>query len=158
MDDPYTNLFDLRGNLRQDLFGRILLRHMPDAITNLEDIADVFILKFILDGLEENEQDSQITQSSWLGRIWRYLRSRVATNSRITHWAVEVRGDLYETFRHKEYHLPWDWRGTMRMTAKGLWESDPKRNLVERERVGTTALGSTEIAERSKINLSFERG
>jgi hypothetical protein len=152
MDDPHTNLFDHRGTLRQDLFGRILLGYMPDDTANLEDLADVFILKFILDGLEENEQDTETSQFILLGRIWRYLRGRVATNSRTTHWAAEVRGDLYETFRHKEYHLPWDWRGTMRMTAKGLW------NPVERSRVGTTALGTTEIAERSKITPSFERG
>jgi len=150
MDGPHTNLFEQRGTLRQDLFGRILLGYMPDDTANLEDPADVFILKFILDGLEENGQDTETSQFILLGRIWRYLRGKVATNSRTTHWAAEVRGDLYETFRHKEYHLPWDWRGTMRMTVKGLWEEDRKRNLVERSRVGTTALDTAEIAERSK--------
>ena len=155
MDGPHTNLFDNRDTLRQDLFGRILLGYMPDDAANREDLAEVFILKFILDGLEENEQDSETSQFI---RIWRYFRGRVATNSRTTHWAAEVRGDLYETFRHKQYRLPWDWRGTMRMIAEGHWEEDPKRKLVERSRVGITAWGTTKIAERSNINPSFERG
>ena len=55
-------------------------------------IAEVFVLKFILDGLEKEEREPQTYQFSWFGRIWRYIRGRIATSSRITHWAVEIRG------------------------------------------------------------------
>jgi hypothetical protein len=128
---------------------------MPNDASHQAGIAQVYILKFILDGLEKKERDSQTDQFSWFSRVWRYLRRRIATSSRITHWAVEIRGDLYETFRHKEYYLPWDWRATMRMTPEEIWKADPqKQNWVERELVGTTTLSNTEISERSKIMMT----
>jgi len=73
----------------------------------------------------------------------------MAMNSRTTHWAVEIRGDLYETFRDKNYALPWKWRATLKMTAEEILKNEPQRNLVERLRVGTTALSTKEIAERT---------
>jgi hypothetical protein len=128
-----------------------------DDTADLEDLADVFILKFILDGLEENEGDSEISHLNWFGKIRRYLRGRIATSSRTTHWAAEIRGDLYETFRHREYYLPWKWRATLKFTAKEIWEKEPHRNLVERSCVGTTALSTDQIEERSNIIANFEQ-
>jgi hypothetical protein len=75
---------------------------------------------------------------------------RVATNSRTTHWAAEIRGDLYETIRDKEYRLPWEWKATILMTAEEVWKKEPQRKVVERLHIGTTALNNTEIARRGK--------
>jgi hypothetical protein len=158
MDLSDDNLLDHIDMLQQSLVGRTVLGYGPSNTVNQEDLADVFIVKFILDGLEDSEQDSETSQSSWLGRIWRYIRGRMATNSRTTHWAAEIRGDLYETFRDKDYALPWKWRATLKMTAEEILKNEPQRNLVERLRVGTTALSTKEIAKRSKPNMRFERG
>jgi len=149
MDLSDDNLFDHIDMLQRSLVGRTVLGYRPSNTANQEDLADVFIVKFILDGLEDSEQDSETSQSSWFGRIWRYIRGGMAMNSRTTHWAVEIRGDLYETFRDKNYALPWKWRATLKMTAEEILKNEPQRNLVERLRVGTTALSTKEIAERT---------
>jgi hypothetical protein len=82
----------------------------------------------------------------------------VATSSRATHWAAEIRGDLYETFRHKEYRLPWEWKATILLTAKEDVQKQPERKVVERLRIGTTALSNGEIARRGKIGPCFDQG
>ncbi|KAN0115326.1 hypothetical protein V8E51_004870 [Hyaloscypha variabilis] len=157
MDDPDINLFDHLDVFRQEQFGRLLLRYIPDDVSHQADMAKVFILKYTLDGLEENEQDSNSDQHTWLHKVRRYPRRLIATNSRTMHWAVEVRGDLYETFRHKEYYLPWDWRATMKMTPEKIWKKDTQRmNPLERKLVGTTALTNTEITEKTiRYSLNF---
>jgi hypothetical protein len=138
------------------LFDCVVPKRTMDDTTDLEDIADVYILKFVLDGLKENESDSEISRLNWFGRIRRYLRGWIATNPRTTHWAAEIRGDLYETFRHREYYLPWRWRATLKYTAKDAQGKEPHRKPMKRFHVGTTALSTEQIAERSNIIANFE--
>jgi hypothetical protein len=150
MDYSDTNLFNHIDTLQHSLLGRDILGQWQGNTASQEDIADVFIVKSILNGLEDSEQSSETSQLIWFCRIWRYIVRRVATNSRTTHWAAEIRGDLYETIRDKEYRLPWEWKATILMTAEEVWKKEPQRKVVERLHIGTTALNNTEIARRGK--------
>ncbi len=157
-DSSNTNLFDQIDILQRSLLGRAVLGQWPGDNVSREGLADVFIVKSMLNGLEYNEQGSEISRPFRFRRIWRYIVRQVATNSRTTHWAAEIRGDLYETFRHKEHRLPWEWKATVLMTAEEDWKKEPQRKVVERVHVGTTALKNADIAGRGKVDTNFERG
>jgi hypothetical protein len=163
MDSSDTNLFDHIDLFQQSLFGRTFLSYVPENIASQilpaqTDLATVFIVKSVLDGLENDEHCSETSQSVWFRRIWRDIVRRVATNSRTTHWAAEIRGDLYETFRDKTYRLPWQWKATIKFTTEENGKKKSQRKVVERLRVGTTDLSNYEIAKRSTKNTSSEQG
>jgi hypothetical protein len=151
------NLFDHIDILQRSLLGRTILGLWAGNTASQEDLADVFIVKSILNGLKDSERCSEASQPIWFRRIWKYIVRSVATNSRTTHWAAEIRGDLYETFRHKEYLLPWEWKATILMTAEEDWKKESQRKVVERLHIGTTAFSSDEIASRGKINTKFQQ-
>ena len=153
-DLPSTNLFDNIDILQRSVLGRTVLGWAGDS---QEGSADVFIVKTILGGLEDREQCSDASQLKWFRRIRRNIVRKVATSSRATHWAAEIRGDLYETFRRKEYRLPWEWKATILLTAKEDVQIQQERKVVERLRIGTTALSNAEIARRGKIDSYFEQ-
>jgi hypothetical protein len=157
MDSSNTTLFDNIDSLQRTLIARYVLGLGAGNTSSQEGLADVFIVKSILNGLEDSEQSSETSRPIWLYRIWRYIVRGVATNSRTTHWAAEIRGDLYETFRDEEYRLPWERRATILMTTEEDWKKDQQRKVVERLHVGTTALNNSQIASRGKINMSSER-
>ena len=155
MDFSSINLFDDIDILQRSLFGRTALGMLPGSAVSQNGPADVFIVKTALSGLEDSEKYSDTSQLIWLRRIWRCVKRKVTTNSRTTHWAAEIRGDLYETFRHKEYYLPWEWKATILITVEEDVKKQPQRKVVERLHVGTTVLSNAEIASRCKINPSF---
>ena len=64
MDESDINLFDHIDTFGQEMFGRLFLRYMPNDASHRAGVAEVFILKFILDGLENRERDSQTNQFS----------------------------------------------------------------------------------------------
>ena len=148
MDCSDTNLFDNIDTLRRSLLGRTLLGTGTGHSTSQKDLANVFLIKTTLSGLGDSKEGSDNSRPSWLRRIWTCIVRKVATHSRTTHWAVEIRDDLYETFRHKEYRLLWQWRATLKLTVADDITKQPQRKEVERVLVGSTALSNAEIAER----------
>jgi hypothetical protein len=158
MNVPDNNIFDHIDTFQQSLLGRSVLSYLPENTASQKDLASVFIVKSILDGLEDGEQCSETIQPVWFRRIWKGIVRRIATNSRTTHWAAEIRGDLYETSRDKTYRLPWQWKATIKITTKENREKNPPRKVVERFHVGTTALSNYEIARRSIRITNSGRG
>lgn len=153
IDCNSINLFDEIDTLQRSVLGRGIFRITTDHAISQEGPADVFIVKTTLDGLRNSEQYSDTSQPSWVRWIWRYIIHRVATNSRTTHWAAEIRGDLYETFRLEEHWLPWQWTAIILMTAAEDIPKQPEKKEVERVLIGTTALCNNEIASRGNNNL-----
>jgi hypothetical protein len=64
MDESDINLFDHIHTFGQDMFARLFMRYMPNDASHQAGVAEVFILKFILDGLQNKERDSQTDQFS----------------------------------------------------------------------------------------------
>jgi len=126
--------------LKQSLIGRALLPPEPGK----DKLTKVYIVKSLLEGFEA-KYNEDITLSTWPWGLFAATRRWIASHSRSTHWAVEIRGDFYETFRQKQYSWP-EWAATLRLTKKELAVNE--RIVVERLYVGTTACSDREIAGR----------
>jgi hypothetical protein len=137
---------DERKILMKSLTGRSVLPSEPGK----NQPAEVFIVRSLLAGFEL-KYDKQVIASKWPWNVFAIASRYVASHSRSTHWAAEIRDNYYETFRQKQYGWP-KWAATLRMTD--METALRERIVVERVYVGKTTLSDREIASRGEQRIT----
>jgi hypothetical protein len=151
VDNLSENLYNNIDKLQRSLYGRRVIGLMQSMQGQMpEPPADVFIIRAVLDGSAQYDFNGDHGGFNGLSKVWNSIVQRIASNSRTTHWAAEIRGDLYETFRHKEYRWLWSWKATLRFTAAEDRKDNTDSHVVERVRIGRTTLSNQQIANIGK--------